>query len=229
MKDSDFLLTIETSSNEGTVSLTQSGRLVGEELAFPAGRGNGATLYEPINSLMKRLEQRAEGLGAVLVGIGPGNYSGVRIALGAGLGIATGLNIPLYGRGSFESHSAVEACGDFWGFGDARRGRFFRIEIRGGVQSESIELMTVEEARVWLEQNEAKMRKVVGLGDVSGFPDELSGFFDSSASVKVSAAGLAHAFSELDECKRQESLNPQPFYLRGPNITPPRRKSAFAR
>src|SRR5947209_2188686 len=79
-------LALETSTATGSVALLENGRALFSE-RFGASRGHGSELFvslERARSLVSRCDQ-------IVVGLGPGSYAGVRIAIAAAIGLAFGL------------------------------------------------------------------------------------------------------------------------------------------
>lgn len=81
------------------------------------------------------LEGGARRLDAVVVAVGPGGFTGLRIGVSTGRGIAEALAIPLHGMDSMLSIAAEAALADpqetVWAVLDARRGEAFVQPWRG--------------------------------------------------------------------------------------------------
>ena len=58
------------------------------------------TLAETISSLLRETKTQAENIKAIVVGIGPGSFTGIRVGLATAKGMALGAGIPLYGISS---------------------------------------------------------------------------------------------------------------------------------
>lgn len=70
-----------------------------EEMA----RGQGERLFPLIGSVLDEAGATLEGLDALGVGIGPGNFTGIRISVAAARGLALGLGIPAVGVSLLEA------------------------------------------------------------------------------------------------------------------------------
>lgn len=93
------------------LALEQSGRTVsaalevdGEmgELSAPRGEG-GEALLDFVESLLARAGIGGESLDVLAVGVGPGSYTGVRVALGLAQGMAEAWGRPLLGLSGCEA------------------------------------------------------------------------------------------------------------------------------
>jgi len=75
---------------------TTGGELL-DAAEWPAGYRHGETLLPAIDDLLRRLEVGRAGLSAVVVGTGPGAFTGLRVGLATAKGLAHGLELPLVG------------------------------------------------------------------------------------------------------------------------------------
>ena len=103
------VVAIETSGWLGSVAVAVGGSVVARRfLTERAGHASGL-----IPAVQEVLEEGGTGLqqvAGVVVGAGPGSFTGVRIAGAAAKGLASGLGVPLYAASSLQAASfAVEA------------------------------------------------------------------------------------------------------------------------
>jgi len=89
---------IDTSSPRSALALVRDGRPVSEDVVL-GGREH---------DLPRRALALADphDLTAVAVGLGPGSFTGLRVGVSYGVGLAMGLGIPLLGLGSLELQAA---------------------------------------------------------------------------------------------------------------------------
>jgi tRNA threonylcarbamoyl adenosine modification protein YeaZ len=133
----DAVLALELSTVHGSVAVV-AGEQVLYEASFEARRSHNAQLFGPLGDALKTVGQRLRG---IVVGTGPGSYTGVRIAIAAAQGVGLSRQVPVLGMCSLlgcvnESHFGV--------VGDARRGRFYVAQVRDGVLQAGIELVKPE-------------------------------------------------------------------------------------
>lgn len=94
-----MLLAIELSGARNTLALGDGVHL--QEADFSAQRGRG--LMTALEELLTEAHIDKHALRGILVGIGPGSYTGLRIACSAGLMLGHGLGIPVGGLQSFDA------------------------------------------------------------------------------------------------------------------------------
>lgn len=85
------ILTIDTSSNCSSVSLSDGSTLLGECI-LGEDRSDSGRLLQSVRSLLQAASLAPEGLDALAVSLGPGSFTGVRVGIATvkGLAIATG-------------------------------------------------------------------------------------------------------------------------------------------
>src|SRR5437868_3831124 len=115
------VLAIETSTARGGVALVRDGEVMFER-HFVSERSHNSQLFSPLGDAL-RLGGRD--LRAIVVGIGPGSYTGARIGIAAAQGIALSRKVPVIGLRSVLAPVANEPPREFVVCGDARRGMYF--------------------------------------------------------------------------------------------------------
>ncbi len=94
------IIGIETSTAAGSLALVEDGRPV-REAEIDTRLDHSARLLPALDELLGRAGWRGDDLAAVAVGLGPGSFTGIRVGLAAGQGLALGWSIPLFGIGGF--------------------------------------------------------------------------------------------------------------------------------
>ena len=122
-----WLLALDTSTPRTALALGRidGGRagLVAQATHDDRGRPASAELAPRISALLAEAGVAARGLGAVACGLGPGMFTGSRVALATAKGLALGLACPLYGLSTLAIVAGAEGTrGPVLALLDARRG-----------------------------------------------------------------------------------------------------------
>lgn len=198
-------LAIDTSTPRASLALNVDGALIwSTELSCE--RTHSSALFPALETARDQVGR----FDRIVVGLGPGSYAGVRIAIAAALGMRAAWECELLGVSSVLGVAAPGS--DYCGIGDARRGSWYFTEVRDG-------------------------RCVVGPMLAGGEEEVVARVRDCGlpiyATEAVSISGLAvevrfpeaRFLSEIAEGGREESLfrGPlEPLYLREAYITRPR-------
>ncbi len=153
----------------------------------------------------------------IIVGLGPGSYAGIRIAISSAIGLQASSNARLIG---FPSICAIETgLKEYCVIGDARRQSFFFARIRLNELREGPILLTDHELRDKLDKLDR---------DISIFASEELSQFQRAMIRYPSASILAQLAQSPDHAFALPPL--EPMYLREPHITVPRTilRSKFA-
>ena len=121
------ILGIETSSRRGTVALVDAGRPI-LALSHEEPGAHAERMVRLVRAAMDQAGWSPRSLDRVGVGIGPGSFTGIRVGIALGHGIALGLDRPLVGVESLQAMArAVPAScpGLRCPLVDGRRGEVF--------------------------------------------------------------------------------------------------------
>ncbi len=102
MAQDPLILSFDTSAAHCAAALLSGERILaarGEEM----GRGQAERLFPMLEALLAEAGVAWSDLHAVAVGVGPGNFTGIRIAVSAARGLALGLDVPAIGVSSFDA------------------------------------------------------------------------------------------------------------------------------
>ena len=105
------VLGIETSTATGSVAVVDGDELLGEVCFCGAGR-HSEQLLGNVALVLRMTGMQTGSLQGVAVGLGPGSFTGVRVALSTAKGLALGLGIPLAGVPSLKALAEGVSC---WG------------------------------------------------------------------------------------------------------------------
>ncbi len=96
-----YRILLDSSNRELAVGLAYQNRLL-DTIEYEAWQRQSETMIPEINRLMVRNNVQNEDIEAIVVSIGPGSYTGVRIALTIAKVMALALSCPLYGVSSLQ-------------------------------------------------------------------------------------------------------------------------------
>ena len=130
-----FVLALDCSTAHGSVALGWQARdeppITVWQMAFPAGRGHGGKLFTALQEALALVKEDGDRLERIVVGLGPGSYSGVRQAIAAATGLAAATGAQLVGVPSAAALDVEAAC--YQAVGDARRRTFYYTAVENGV------------------------------------------------------------------------------------------------
>lgn len=138
-------LAIDTSTTRGSVALLADGILMLDE-NFVADRSHGASLFAVLERVCALIP--GQQLDQVAIGLGPGSYAGIRIAIAAAIGLEFGSGARLLGIPSAAALETDEP--EFLAIGDARRETFYFTRVENGVCLEGPLLATESDLRARL-------------------------------------------------------------------------------
>jgi tRNA threonylcarbamoyladenosine biosynthesis protein TsaB len=168
---------------------------------FPADRKHSGLFYENLSAL-----RRGYGLAdLIVVGLGPGSYAGIRIAIATAMGLRAASQARLVGLPSICAIDLPEYCV----VGDARRSSYFFAHVKSGRCLEGPDLATSAELKTRM--NEYRHLPIVAADSLGGWED----------------IALAHPSAEvLADLAENADTNAtlEPIYLRPPYITTPKMK-----
>lgn len=196
------VLALELSSRHGSVAWLSGDEIVSRD--WPNDRKNSGPFFENLQAMRQQFGRPD----MIVVGLGPGSYAGVRIAIATAIGLQALSNTRLVG---YPSICAFEADGkDYCVIGDARRQTFFYARIRANKLAEGPILVSENE----LQGNLARLN-----GEIPVFAAEHLPQFERALVRYPSASVLAR----LAQGSRSDFAKPplEPMYLREPFVTMP--------
>lgn len=138
------VLALDLSTPRGHIAVLR-GETVVYEQAFTSHRSHNSQLYAP---LAEALDIAGADLSKLIIGTGPGSYTGVRISIAAAQGVALSRSVPVVGLPSLVALSDEP---EYLVTGDARRGKFYTARVRDGLLIEGIALHDEASFRTWLD------------------------------------------------------------------------------
>ena len=86
-----LILSLDTATAVATTALVRDGVVLGERASVPI------RVLEDVDALLREAGAEVADLDAIVVGTGPGSFTGVRLGLGAVRGLAFALGVPVAG------------------------------------------------------------------------------------------------------------------------------------
>ena len=216
-----FTLVLETSTPQASLATIEvDGTLQYRE--FSSDRSHNAVLFSPLKELLE--VRKTPQVELVLVGSGPGSYSGTRVGIAAAQGVAIACGCPAVALPSILAVTCARDGARCLAIGDARRGSFWTAAI------DQFRLLT-----------EPELTDAVGLLEIitAALTDNLPVFsfenpdrfplpMEIQSQIRLdspNAERLWHAWSatSLENRDVWASSSPQPIYLKPPHITPAKR------
>ena len=199
-----LLLSLDTASTTLSLSLFEGEELVAsfDEVML---RGQAERLIPEIQTLFQKAGREIKDLSAVAVGVGPGSFTGVRIALSAARGLALALGVPVFGVSSLEAY-AYGANEDVFVALDTKRGDFYVAGYNAGLEEVfSPRVMSMEEIEIL-------SPKLVA----SDVPEE---FKKAGFSVRDNDFSLSNQIAKIAKLRGNDNLPAEPLYLRDADVT----------
>lgn len=127
MKPEPLILAFDTSVAHVAAALLSGDTILAQQVE-PMQKGQAERLFGLLQEVLDKGGVTWNDLTAIGVGIGPGNFTGIRISVSAARGLALSLGIPAVGVSSFEAQ-AIDAPRPVFSLIDARRDQVFVQEL----------------------------------------------------------------------------------------------------
>lgn len=112
-----LVLAFDTSTEVATSALADGGEILGERTT------DARRLLEGVDELLRGAGREPGDLDALVVGVGPGSFTGTRVGLAAARGLALALELPVAGVSTLDALASARA--DAYPVLDARRREIF--------------------------------------------------------------------------------------------------------
>lgn len=132
--------------------------------AIPSWKKQSETIFPKWIELMDQAGWQASQIGALVVSVGPGSYTGVRIAMTIAKVFATTRNVPLYTLSTLQLYAGMME--NAYVMLDARSNRAYVGKLHNGVFIEEPSIKTLDEIKA--EQNDDL--NLIGDLDLLGMP-----------------------------------------------------------
>lgn len=214
-------LVFETSTPHASIALADPSGILGQQ-EFSSDRNHNAMLFAPLAELIKGKNRR--NIGLVLVGSGPGSYSGTRVGIAAAQGVAIALGCPAVAVPSIFAVSSADGGAPCLAIGDARRGSFWWAQLEDFNLISEPALCDAAELSDLVSAAVAKGVTVFSFEAADRFP--LPETLTDQVVLEIPDAGrLWKTWLAVDPETRLAwtAQIPQPLYLKPPHITPSKR------
>ena len=121
------ILAIDTSTKEGRVSVLSENNIIFNEV-FTSERSHNSQIFAPLEEALMSCNHAPS---LIVVGTGPGSYTGIRIGIASGLGLSMALEVPIIGIPSICAAESMDQNQTCHFIGDARRGSLYIAVVKG--------------------------------------------------------------------------------------------------
>lgn len=137
-----MLLALDLSTAHGSIAVVRGDDVL-FQASFQSERSHNAQVFAPLREALAAAGGQLTG---IVIGNGPGSYTGVRIAIAAAQGIALSRNVWCLGWSSLTAPD-VAAPASYSIIGDARRQSFYLARVEDGKLRPEVEIVSADEAR----------------------------------------------------------------------------------
>lgn len=151
------ILALETSTELGSCALWRDGIVT--ERFCPAGRAHSETLLPLVRELLAEAGLKVADLDAIAFGVGPGAFTGLRVACGAAQGLAVAADLPLLPVTSLATMASLSEGDRVLALLDARMGEVYagayvqdgeNWQLQGDIRVSSPAEVNLPEGAGWL-------------------------------------------------------------------------------
>ncbi|MCM5557980.1 tRNA (adenosine(37)-N6)-threonylcarbamoyltransferase complex dimerization subunit type 1 TsaB [Pleomorphomonas sp. JP5] len=211
-------LALDTANDRVAVALSGDGKETVRAEAI--SRGHAERLFPLIDEVLTAAGVDIECVGRIAVNVGPGSFTGIRIAVAAGRGLGLALGVPVVGIDALRLIAAsLEelADGPILAAVDARRGEIYAALY--GPKGEVLEPPFAADAESVLDRLGASATVIAGSGAaILTHQAAISGLRVPPVDAMTATSPLALA--RLGSVADPDIALPRPLYLRAPDAKP---------
>ena len=141
-----LILALETAVDPGSVALWRDGTVIAK--SCPGDRSNSETLLPLADATLRELGLGFADVDAVAFGMGPGSFTGLRVACGVAQGLAVARDLPLLGVSTLEAMALSSLAKKVIVVLDARMGEVYHGVFVDGLQVGEISVCPPENVPV---------------------------------------------------------------------------------
>jgi tRNA threonylcarbamoyladenosine biosynthesis protein TsaB len=201
------VLALELSTARGSLAWLEDSNRRCAAWDWPNDRQNSAPFFEKLQTATAHLGKPDK----IVVGLGPGSYAGIRIAISAAIGLSFAADAQLLGYPSICAFD--DSPEEYAVIGDARRRSFFFGNVLKHAVAGDYEL---------LDEQGMKSRLASVVGKFPVYSSDVLPQFDAWVEERYPSAETLSRLA-LEETAVFSCPPLEPIYLREPNITMPKK------
>lgn len=207
----EYRLILETSGRVGQVGLARGDVLVREAM-LDATRRHARDLSSTVSRLLAEESVTPRELAGIIVGIGPGGYTGLRVGVMSAKALAYAAGCPLIAVPTFHAiaHQSP-ACERLWVLADALQGAIYLQRFDGGMPIDELQIVPASE---WLPWASGVALSGPGVAIYAALVS-CAAQIVPDAEREPQLASLLAVGLRLSPVTREELLRLEPIYLRG--------------
>lgn len=210
---SDWRLILETSGRTGKVGLA-NGREVVHAAELDEKRRHARDLTSTIQTMLDVEKLKVRDLAAILVSVGPGGYTGLRVGLTTAKVLAFAANVPMISVPTFVAIAAQapEEAVRLWVIADALQGQIYHQRFENRKPMDELKIAPLDEWLPWANRE----TWLTGPG-VTVHSDKLpcDARIVSAEHREPTVNGMLIAAERFAPLGRDELFRIEPLYLRG--------------
>lgn len=216
-KPVSYILNIETSTKNCSVSLSKNGNTIALKELNNGNYSHAEKLHVFIDSVLKEAGVKMQQLDAIAISKGPGSFTGLRIGVSSAKGLCFALDIPLISIDTLQSLALQITTEDGYVIPmlDARRMEVYsNVYNKDNKQIREIEAQILDETSF---QNYLEKKPVYFIGDGVPKTKELishpNAFFIDDKLPSANEMGML-AFQKFQQNDFENTAYFEPFYLK---------------
>lgn len=220
-------LAIETSAEVASLALFEDGQIVGALEHYEPER-HAERIFGLLEQLFAQAPFGKEALDCLILGVGPGSFTGVRVGLALGQGVAAGLSLPMIGVTSLSALAAgarpQAPASVLCPLLDARKGEVFAAAYDAtGHELVAPTVLAGEQVQEFFDQN-LPTATLTFVGAIAQSLPLRSRVSRAPLSERPSAQTFWKALWPTGAASLEQAslLAPRPVYVREPNLIVPK-------
>ncbi len=207
----DYRLILETSGRVGQVGLARGDVLVREAM-LDATRRHARDLSTTVSRLLAEESVTPRELAGIIVGIGPGGYTGLRVGVMSAKALAYAVGCPLVAVPTFHAIAHQSPAYErLWVIADALQGAIYLQRFDGGMPIDELQIVPASE---WLPWASGVSLSGPGVAIYAALVS-CAAKVVPDAEREPQLASLLAVGLRLSPVAREELLRLEPIYLRG--------------